>query len=397
MIALMHDRFGEPAQVVTPVTTSEPTSGAGEVRLRLLRSPIHNHDLATIRGVYGYRPQLPAIAGSELLGVDESGRRFAVGTRGAWAEYVVVRERDLVPIPDAIDDDRACQLIAMPLSAVVLFDDLRTEPGMWIAQNAAGGAVGRILMQLAQRAGVNVVNVVRRDSAADELRSYGAQHVVVTERDGWQSEARELTGGKGFARIVDSVAGPQTMELQRLLAHRGELIVFGGLSGAAIKLDPSLMISQEAIVRGFWMTAWMQSAGPKEGAARDGTRLQDGNRERAPAPGLRRLSAHTSGASAQSRRNAGPRRKGAVPYLGRKLPLAAHAILRGIMGGLGSHPSHPYAVQTAAFLVSLVLPGSALFVVAGAYFERFRRRAQARPASLQVKGPVALANELSVE
>jgi NADPH:quinone reductase-like Zn-dependent oxidoreductase len=260
MIALQHARFGEPAEVVAPVTIDEPSSGAGEVRLRLLRSPIHNHDLATIRGVYGYKPTLPAIAGSEFLGVDEKGRRFAVGTRGAWAEYVVAREREAVPVPDAIDDDRACQLLAMPLSALVLFDDLRVEPGMWLAQNAAGGAVGRILMRLAQKAGANIVNFVRRDSAAEELRGYGATHVVVTEHDGWQREAHELTDGKGFSRIVDSVAGPQTMDLQRLLAHSGELIVFGGLSGSAIKLDPSLMISQEAVVRGFWMTSWMQRA-----------------------------------------------------------------------------------------------------------------------------------------
>jgi NADPH:quinone reductase-like Zn-dependent oxidoreductase len=267
MIALQYARFGEPADVVSPATLDEPASGAGEVRLRLLRSPIHNHDLATIRGVYGYKPELPAIGGSEFLGVDESGRRFVASARGAWAQYVVLKERELVPIPAGIDDDRACQLLAMPLSAVVLLDDLRVEPGMWIAQNAAGGAVGRILMQLAQRAGVNIVNIVRRDSAAEELRGYGAQHVIVSERESWQREARELTGGKGFSRIVDSVAGPQTMDLQRLLAHHGELIVFGGLSGSAIKLDPSLMISQEASVRGFWMTAWMQRAAPEQRAA----------------------------------------------------------------------------------------------------------------------------------
>jgi NADPH:quinone reductase-like Zn-dependent oxidoreductase len=268
--ALIHSLFGEPTDVVIPHDAPIPDPGPGEVRLRLLRSPIHNHDLATIRGVYGYKPKLPAIAGSEFLGVIDSvgsgvtgiepGMRAACGTRGAWAEFIVVPAAGLVPIPDAIEDDRACQLLAMPLSAIVLFDDLRVESGMWIAQNAAGGAVGRILMQLAQRAGANIVNFVRREDAAGELRGYGAHHVVVTESDGWQERARALTGDAGFARIVDSVAGPQTLELQRLLAHGGELIVFGGLSGAAIKLDPSLMISQEAIVRGFWMTAWMQRA-----------------------------------------------------------------------------------------------------------------------------------------
>ncbi|MDE2482089.1 MAG: zinc-binding dehydrogenase [bacterium] len=277
MLALTHDRFGEPTDVIAPANVPVPEPQAGEVRLRLLRSPIHNHDLATIRGVYGYKPTLPAIAGSELVGAIDilgdgvqglkPGMRVAAMTRGAWAEYVIVPAQAAVPMPEAVEDDRACQLLAMPLSALVLFDDLRTEPGMWIAQNAANGAVGRILMRIAQASGVNVINLVRRDDAADELRSYGAKHVVVTDRDGWQAQVRELTGGKGVARLVDSVAGPQSLDMQRLLAQHGELIVFGGLSGAAMKLDPSLMISAETVVRGFWMTSWMQRASHDERAA----------------------------------------------------------------------------------------------------------------------------------
>lgn len=271
MLALRYERFGEPAQVVMPVEAPTPQPGPGEVRLRLLRSPIHNHDLATIRGTYGYRPHLPATAGTELVGqVDAVGKgvehlqigsRIATMGQAAWAEFVVVPAGMAIPLPDAISDDVGSQLLAMPLSALVLFDDLRTQPDMWIAQNAASGAVGRIVMQLAQERGVNIINIVRSERAAEELRGYGAKHVVITGDDGaWQDEIRTLTGGKGVERIVDSVAGPQTLDLQRVLAHRGEIVIFGGLSGSAIKLDPSLMISLECVVRGFWMTSWMQRA-----------------------------------------------------------------------------------------------------------------------------------------
>jgi NADPH:quinone reductase-like Zn-dependent oxidoreductase len=274
MIALTHARFGEPAEVVAPVEQAAPAPGPGEVRLRLVRSPIHNHDLATIRGIYGYRPELPAVAGSEFLGVVDAlgegvhglavGTRVACMARGAWAAEIVAPIAALVPVPDGIDDDRACQLLAMPLSAVVLFDQLRTQPDMWIAQNAAAGAVGRIVMQLAQKHGVNIVNFVRREAAVEELRGYGARYVIDSWSEGWQEQARALTGGIGFARIVDSVAGSQTVELQRLLAQFGELIVFGGLSRQAIKLDPGLMIAKETVVRGFWMNAWMQRASNEE-------------------------------------------------------------------------------------------------------------------------------------
>lgn len=271
MQALTYDRFGEPGTVVSAASIPKPEPGPGAVRLRMLRSPIHNHDLATIRGTYGYKPELPAIAGSEFIGAVDAlgpgienvpiGARAAGSARGAWAEYVVVPAASMVPIPETISDDVGAQLLAMPLSAVVLLNELRVEPGTWIGQNAAGGAVGRILMRLAQAQGINIVNIVRGEKAAEDLRSHGAKNVVVTnESGGWQQQIRDLTGGKGLARIVDSVAGPQTLELQRILAPRGEIIIFGGLSGAAVKLDPSLMISLECVVRGFWMTKWMERA-----------------------------------------------------------------------------------------------------------------------------------------
>jgi NADPH:quinone reductase len=260
MNALQYARFGEPAEVVVPTDIPVPAPREGEeVVLRMVRSPIHNHDLATIRGIYGVRPKLPAVGGTECVG-RIGDKRYACLTKGTWADEIVAPRAGLVPVPDEIDDDRACQLLAMPLSTAALFDDLRTQAGMWIAQNAANGAVGKMLMLLAQKAGVNIVNFVRRDDAAKEMKKYGAQFVIVTEHDGWEKKALELTGGAGFARIVDSIAGAQTLELQKLLAQFGELIVFGGLSGAAMKLAPGLMIAKETIVRGFWMNTWMPRA-----------------------------------------------------------------------------------------------------------------------------------------
>ena len=65
MQAAIHDTFGEPADVLETKTTDTPEPAAGEVRIKTLLSPIHNHDLWTIRGNYGYKPDLPgAIGGS---------------------------------------------------------------------------------------------------------------------------------------------------------------------------------------------------------------------------------------------------------------------------------------------------------------------------------------------
>ncbi len=267
MIALQYSQFGNPLDVLAAVDIDSADPGAGQVRLRLLRSPIHNHDLATIRGVYGVKPELPAIGGSEMLGIVDAvgvdapnvneGARVVCGTQQAWAEYALAPASALIPVPESIADDQACQLLAMPLSALVLLDELGVQSGDWIVQNAANGTVGRILVREATHRGINVVSLVRSEETAQQLRDFGAPHVVVTEGE-WTARVNEIVSGSPIVRVVDSVAGSQSIHLQHLLAKGGELIVFGGLAAEPMRLDPGLLISREQHVRGFWMTAWMK-------------------------------------------------------------------------------------------------------------------------------------------
>src|SRR3546814_8889430 len=99
-------------------------------------------------------PALPAIGGSEGLGVVDAlgagveglsvGQRVAAASgRGTWAEYLVAPARMVIPMPDAIADETAAQLIAMPLRAQMLLEFLPVGRVQWMVQNAANGAVGR--------------------------------------------------------------------------------------------------------------------------------------------------------------------------------------------------------------------------------------------------------------
>ena len=69
MRSAMHHDFGDPSQVLVAGDSPVPEPGPGEVRVRMRLAPIHNHDLITVRGQYGWKPTLPAIGGSEGFGV----------------------------------------------------------------------------------------------------------------------------------------------------------------------------------------------------------------------------------------------------------------------------------------------------------------------------------------
>jgi len=87
MKAVVFERFGDPAEVLQVREVPEAEPGPGQVRVRMLASPIGPADFLTVRGEYGHRPKLPATPGTEGVGIVEAGRgllgRIRVGRRVA--------------------------------------------------------------------------------------------------------------------------------------------------------------------------------------------------------------------------------------------------------------------------------------------------------------------------
>lgn len=277
MRSALHRQFGEPADVLELADSPVPQPGPGEVRIRTTLATIHNHDLWTIRGQYGWKPPLPAIAGSEAVGVIEAlgegvhglamGQRVnAASGRGTWAEAFVASAKMAMPLPDAIPDETAAQLVAMPLSALMLLEFLRVEPGQWVVQNAANGAVGKTFALLAAARGVRVLGLVRRDDAVEALAAEGIGDVVSTQSPEWKRRARALLGESGARAAVDSVSGAASADLMSLLGEGGTLVSFGAMGGEPMAIPPGDMIFKHATVTGFWGSKVSREMAPQDKA-----------------------------------------------------------------------------------------------------------------------------------
>ncbi|WP_439690913.1 zinc-binding dehydrogenase [Curtobacterium sp. SP.BCp] len=262
MRAVVHHEFGEPADVLTAEERPVPTPGAGEVLVRTVLSPIHNHDLWTIRGTYGFKPELPAASGTEALGVVEAlgegvtnlsvGQRVAGGTFGVWAEYYVANAAGLVPVPDAMTDEDAAQLVSMPFSAISLLHSLDLRKGDWLIQNAANGAVGRMVAQLGKARGINVIGLVRRAAGVEELREQGIDRIVATDADDWQDQVRAITGGAPIIAGVESVGGKAAGDIASVMGENGTLVVFGAMASPTLEIPSGKVIFGQLTVKGFW-------------------------------------------------------------------------------------------------------------------------------------------------
>ena len=285
MRALIHSTFGTPEEVLEVQERPVPEPGPGQVRLRIALSPLPTHDLGTVRGTYGFKPELPAASGTEALGIVDAvgegvehlavGQRVATGgTFGAWAEYILASAAGLVPVPDSLPDESAAQLVSMPFSTMTLLQFLNVTEGDWIVQNAANGAVGRMLAQLGAARGINVLGLVRRSAGVDELRAQDIDNVIATDQDDWKEQAAALIGDARVVAGVDSVGGASAGQVLSLLSEGGTLVAFGAMDSPTMEIASSDVIFKQATVKGFWGSKVIPALDPADRKALFGELFQ---------------------------------------------------------------------------------------------------------------------------
>ena len=263
MQSIINHHFGEPVEVLEAADMPQPEPKAGEVRIKMILSPMHNHDVWTLRGSYGYKPTLPAIGGSEAVGVIDAlgegvqgvsvGQRVAVAAvHGSWAEYFIAPAHGIVPLTDAIDDETAAQLIGMPISALMLLDFIDLPADSWLIQNTANGAVGKTVAMIAKARGQKVIHLVRRTEAVAEMQALGIQNVVATDQADWKEQVKAIHADQPLIAGVDSIGGQASGEMLALLSENSLLVSFGSMTGETMQISSGDLIFKQATVKGFW-------------------------------------------------------------------------------------------------------------------------------------------------
>jgi NADPH:quinone reductase-like Zn-dependent oxidoreductase len=268
--AAIFERFGEPAEVLEVRDLPRPEPGPGQVRVRMIASPINPSELMTVRGKYGSLPRLPASPGFEGVGVVDAargllgrllvGRRVAVLNRrgGNWREWTVLPTRDVIPMPSGLPDDQAATSFVNPVTAVAMVRRvLRVPRGAWLLQTAAGSALGRMVIALGRRDGFRTLNVVRRSEQVEELRQLGADAVIAADADSLEEQAAGIAGRYGVRYAIDAVGGPTAASVARALAPGGRMLLYGSLSGEPIPLEPRSLLFGSKRLEGFWLADWV--------------------------------------------------------------------------------------------------------------------------------------------
>jgi NADPH:quinone reductase-like Zn-dependent oxidoreductase len=277
MNAVILREFGNPADVLKVERLAVPEPGSGEVRVRMLASPVNPSDLMMTRGTY---TKLPAGVGFEGVGVVEAagggilgkllvGRRVAClnGSAGCWAERCVLPARQAVPLPGGLPVEQGATFFVNPASAYVMtVRVLKVPAGAWLAVTAGGSELGKMVIRLGRRFGWRTLAIVRRSDAAAELTKLGAAAVIATDEAPATSDEgartplveriRNVAGG-GLPFAIDCVGGAVGSAVLRSLAPGARMLCFGTLSGEPYSFSPRDLMTPGASLTGFWLGNWM--------------------------------------------------------------------------------------------------------------------------------------------
>lgn len=248
-----------------------PHPGPGEVLVRVAVSPINPSDLGFIEGGHGYEKTFPVVpgvegsgtvvaAGSGFLAKLLVGRRVACAKSstgdGAWAEYMLTRAAQCVPLKKNISFEQGAMLIVNPLTALVFIEILKQGRHAAFVNTAAASALGQMLVRLALKKDVPLINIVRRADQADLLFSMGAKYVLVSTDPDFKEKLSGLTHQLKATLILDAISGEFTSQLIDAAPDDSLVLLYSNLSREPARISPHSLWNHNIRVEGFFLGSW---------------------------------------------------------------------------------------------------------------------------------------------
>ncbi|MCX5240618.1 zinc-binding alcohol dehydrogenase family protein [Streptomyces prunicolor] len=238
--ALVLESFGSlPRLVERPVPEPRP----GHTLVRMRAAQVGHLDLNVVDGKFGILPDLPAVPGTTGCGVVLAsdthpegtlvrlgGKAIGLRRDGCWAEHALVPDAAVEVVEEGTDPALACSWfspVGTAWAAVHTVADVR--PGERVLVTGAAGAVGAMTVQVAARAGAEVVGVVGRPAKL--------AHVPAPAKPVLAAELSPESVGGPVDVVIDTVGGPVLRDALPLVRPRGRVALVGYTAGREFTVD----------------------------------------------------------------------------------------------------------------------------------------------------------------
>jgi NADPH2:quinone reductase len=213
-----------------------PEPKSGEVRVRVLAAGVSLPDLLMREGVHPEKRRLPFTLGWDLIGVvDRLGAGIsgiepgqivaALPISGAYAEFVCLPQRELIPVPSGLDAAEAVSLVLNHVTAYqMLHHSARARSGKRVLIHSAAGGVGSALLQLGRLAGLEMYGTCS-SRGASAVSDMGCISIDYRHQD-FVKEIHRLTR-EGVDVVFDGIGGTHIWRSRKALRPGGKVVAYG--------------------------------------------------------------------------------------------------------------------------------------------------------------------------
>lgn len=266
MRAVALTEYGGP-EVLRLSEVPSPVPAHDEILVDVAATALNRADLLQRIGAY---PN-PFADGPEIPGLEFAGTVAAVGGRvrewsvgdrvmgivsgGAYAEQLVIHERQALRVPDRMSLRDAA---AIPEVFITAWDALVVQGGLtsgrWALVHAGASGVGTAAIQIARAIGARVA-VTCSAGKVETCLGLGADLVVDYGSTDFVAAVLDATQGRGVDVVLDVIGGDYVERNVASLAVKGRIIQVGVMAGKPVPFNVGALLAKRASITGTVLRA----------------------------------------------------------------------------------------------------------------------------------------------
>jgi putative PIG3 family NAD(P)H quinone oxidoreductase len=230
-------------------TCAVPAMGDDEVLVKIAAAGVNRGDCYQRMGFYP-----PPPGASEIMGLEFSGTIIAVGANvskwqigarvaalvagGGYAEYGVVHQHHILPVPDdmSLTDAAALPETIFTVWANV-FEHCGLKSGETLLIHGGSSGIGTTAIQMAKLAGAKVMVTAGSADKCAACTALGADLAVDYKQQDFVAESVAFSNGQGIDVILDMVGGDYFQRNIQAAARHGRIVNIAHLQGSKAEID----------------------------------------------------------------------------------------------------------------------------------------------------------------
>jgi NADPH:quinone reductase-like Zn-dependent oxidoreductase len=198
-----------------------------------------------------------------------------------YAQYRVVRAKDVMPLPAGTTAADGASWFVNPLTALGMTETMRREGHKALVHTAAASNLGQMLNKICIKDGIGLANIVRSKEQADILHKIGAKYVVDSSATSFMDDLTNALVETGATIAFDAIGGGklagQILTCMEIAANKTakeysrygstvhkQVYVYGSLDPRPIELNRAFGMAWG--VGGWLLFPFLQKIGPADGA-----------------------------------------------------------------------------------------------------------------------------------